>query len=392
MRMLWLLMPVLLWGQASTSGNNPNISGNPIGGGGGGGATNTSQLTDFLVARSSGTVATIGSACTVLLPCNVRYGNTTHIYTTGATVTITGGSGSGAVKMFVSDAGTLVVEHATVAGLTISCSGCTATQVTTPAFPANSIPLASLTVASGAWSTSITDERAFLSSRAITAGLGIVVTDGLGDAVVAIDPAQVAQTSGANVLTGSYDFSSATVTGISGGWTSAAGTFDYCVLGTCGADSGDNWVASRPYYQQIIIPGTITDFRYFAIRVGSAGSGNLAIALYDSSCNVVANTRGNTSATANTYAKITSTASQTLAPGIYYIGFSVEDSSSLIYGQAGLGPSLMNQGSALTHFYGSNAPTGSGGTFAMPNACGTRTSFGGGESAGVAFPSIRVAN
>lgn len=165
-------------------------------GGGGGGATNVSGLTDLKVSKSSGTVLAIASG-------TVRFGNTTFTIS-AATATITAGSGSGTAKVFITSAGAVVIEHPTGAGVTVSCSVCTQSQVTTPTVPTTAIPLADVTISSGAWGT-VTDLRTISSTKPLVAGTGIIISDTLGEATVSIDTADVVRTSSTNTLTGTYD-------------------------------------------------------------------------------------------------------------------------------------------------------------------------------------------
>lgn len=165
-------------------------------GGGGGGATSVSGLTDLRVTKSSGTVLAIAAG-------TARFGNTPFTIS-AATATITAGSGSGTAKVFVTSAGAVVIEHPTGAGITVSCSVCTQSQVTTPTVPATAIPLADVTISSGAWGT-VTDSRALNSTKPLVAGTGVSISDTLGEATVAIDTAVVVRTSSTNTLTGTYD-------------------------------------------------------------------------------------------------------------------------------------------------------------------------------------------
>lgn len=167
----------------------------PASGSGGGGATAVSGLTDLKVTATT-TVVSIAAG-------TVRFGNTPYTVT-AATATITAGSGSGTAKVFLTAAGAVVVEHPTAAGLTITCSSCTASQVTTPTVPSTAIPLADVTISSGAWGT-VTDSRAMISSKPLTASTGITITDTLGEAAIAIDTAEVVRTSSTNTMTGTYD-------------------------------------------------------------------------------------------------------------------------------------------------------------------------------------------
>lgn len=189
----------------------PKPGGSSVGGGGGGGgATNLSGLTDLKPVRTSGTVLTISAGMS-------RFGNTPYNIVE-ATATITAGSGSGTAKVFISPSGTVVVEHPTAAGLSLSCSNCSASQVVTPTVVDGAIPLANVTISAGNWDT-VTDLRSMISTKPLVAGNGIVINDSLGEAEFEIDSAQVMQLSGTNIATGTYDFSAATVTGIGGGST-----------------------------------------------------------------------------------------------------------------------------------------------------------------------------
>lgn len=165
-------------------------------GAGGSGATSVSGLSDLKVSVGSSTVLNIAAG-------TARFGNTPFVVS-AATATITAGSGSGTAKVFLTSAGAIVVEHPTAAGISITCSGCTQSQVTTPAVPTTAIPLADVAISSGAWST-VTDSRALNSTKPLVAGTGISISDTLGEATVAIDTAEVVRTSSTNTLTGTYD-------------------------------------------------------------------------------------------------------------------------------------------------------------------------------------------
>jgi len=88
---------------------------------------------------------------------------------------------------------------ATVAG-SMACS-----NVTTPVYPANSIPIADLTVAAGTFYPTIdSDDRAFFSTKGVSAGTGISIADAGGVASIGIDTATVPQLgAGSNDFTGS---------------------------------------------------------------------------------------------------------------------------------------------------------------------------------------------
>jgi hypothetical protein len=162
------------------------ISGQTATGGNGTGASMSAQLGDLSLVMTTSTVLTAGLNCSPATPCNVRLGSTVFPITTSSTVTITGGTG--AAYLYLDPSGVLTVGH----NLTLTCStGCTASSGVT-AFPPGSVPLYSWTATNGVWDSSGgTDRRAFLSTRNISAGLGIVALDAGTQTIVAVDSATV---------------------------------------------------------------------------------------------------------------------------------------------------------------------------------------------------------
>jgi lysophospholipase L1-like esterase len=165
-------------------------------GSGGGG------VSDFAVTRSSATVEAVATG-------KIRYpGNTCDL--PAATATITAGSGSGAVQWYLTPSCVIVVEHATAAGVSVTCSNCTASQVASPSVPDGAYHLASTTVASGAWSTTITDRRASLTAPdSLAAGTGIILSRAGGVVTTAIDTTDVPRLGASNIFTGTMDMSGA---------------------------------------------------------------------------------------------------------------------------------------------------------------------------------------
>lgn len=169
----------LVWNAATTAWEPRTITA----GGGGGGAA---QLGDLAAARSSETVLSIGSLCSQATPCSVRFGSQVFRITSEARATIT--SGSGTAYIYVTPAGSLTVGH-TVGGLT--CSGCTG-QAGISAFPPNALPLYSWTASNGTWDAGGgSDQRAFLSTKTLTASTGITLTEAGGETAVAVNAAVV---------------------------------------------------------------------------------------------------------------------------------------------------------------------------------------------------------
>ena len=145
-------------------------------------ASMASQLGDFAVARTSATTLAIGSGCSGSTPCSVRFGALVYSFGAGASVTIS--AGSGVAFVYVSSAGILTVGH----NVTASCSGACTAQSGVTAFPADAIPLFTWSATSGAWdSNGGADQRAFLSSKSVIAGLGIMSAEVSGKTQLSAD-------------------------------------------------------------------------------------------------------------------------------------------------------------------------------------------------------------
>jgi len=145
-------------------------------------ASMASQLGDFAVTRTSTTTLAIGANCSTTTPCVVRFGSLVFSFGSGATATIS--AGSGLALVYVSSAGVLTVGS----NVTASCSsGCTALSGVT-SFPVDAIPLFTWSATSGTWDASGgADQRAFLSSKSVTAGTGITTTEISGKTQLSAD-------------------------------------------------------------------------------------------------------------------------------------------------------------------------------------------------------------
>ena len=145
-----------------------------------------SQLGDFTIARTSGTVLTVGTNCSVTTPCNVRFGNQVYALTSSATATLA--SGSGTAYVYMDSAGNLTVQTA----LSLSCSGACITTSSGAGFPVNSIPLYTWTATTGMWDANGgIDRRGWLSSSNLLAGAGIMTVQSGGQTTIAVDAAVV---------------------------------------------------------------------------------------------------------------------------------------------------------------------------------------------------------
>ncbi|MDP2999366.1 MAG: hypothetical protein Q8N47_17900 [Bryobacterales bacterium] len=111
-------------------------------------------------------------------------------------------SGTGDVKVFIDTSNNLVCHMQT--GIVANTSGAMAcSNVSRPGYPPNSIPVADLTVNNGT-PTIDSDDRAFLTTRGVSAGTGISIADAGGVASIGIDTATVPQLgAGSNDFTGS---------------------------------------------------------------------------------------------------------------------------------------------------------------------------------------------
>jgi len=153
--------------------------------GGGSGASMASQLGDLAVTLSSGAVLTIGPNCSNTTPCNIRFGAFTYSLISPVTVTLA--SGTGNAYFYLASAGTLTVGHSMV----VNCSGsCTAPPGIT-SFPVDSIPLFIWHATSGVWDSTGSDQRAFLSSKDLIPGTGMVSTELQGQTTIGADPSVI---------------------------------------------------------------------------------------------------------------------------------------------------------------------------------------------------------
>lgn len=174
--------------------------------GGGGSGTFQSTITDLKPTRS--TVTNTNDTLTIAA------GRCWGTAKSAATAKITAGNGNGSYVAYCTDSQTIVVEHATAAGLTITCTNCTATQVTTPAIPEGMVPIATGTLATGAtvsaWSDP-TDARSWhLGGFRISNGAGSAGAVSGGVLTLALDAAQVWLQGNTLAPTAGVDFTGAT--------------------------------------------------------------------------------------------------------------------------------------------------------------------------------------
>lgn len=140
------------------------------------------------------------------------------------TIRITAGSGNGSYVAYCTDSQSIVVEHSTSAGLTVTVSGLVPLQVTTPAIPEGMVPIATGTITSGAWDAP-TDARDWaIGGQIHNNGTGMNVACSGGVCVHAIDTAVVPQLAGTNEFTGRLSGTAAASTAPNKVGTSAPGS------------------------------------------------------------------------------------------------------------------------------------------------------------------------
>jgi hypothetical protein len=150
------------------------------------GAGMASQLGDLGLVLTSPTVLTAGLNCSNTTPCNTRLGNTVYSVTNSSTITLSGGSGT--LYLYVDSSGALAAGH----NLTLTCAGVCGAVSGVTSFPAGSIPLYTWTATNGLWDINGgNDKRAFLSTRSLGSGTGIVALDTGTQTLVAVDSAIV---------------------------------------------------------------------------------------------------------------------------------------------------------------------------------------------------------
>ena len=167
----------LVWNSSAGAWQPSNVSGS------GGRVTMAYQLGDLAAVLTSSTVLTIGAGCAPTSPCNVRFGYQVYSITNGATASISG-SATGTAYIYVDNSGILTVGH----NLTITCSeGCTQ-QAGITSFPPNVLPVYTWTATDGTWDTTGgSDQRAFMSSKTLAGGQGIIITEAPGQSTLAVD-------------------------------------------------------------------------------------------------------------------------------------------------------------------------------------------------------------
>ena len=147
------------------------------------GSGSTSATLNVLgVTYSSGNTLTIGGGCSPSAPCNVRFGNNVLSITTSSTVTWQ--SGTGTAFLYITAAGAVVVGS----NLTLTCAGGCITASGTSSFPVNTVPLFTWNALLTGWDpTGGRDARAYLSTKLVSAGTGVLLVESAQQSTIAVD-------------------------------------------------------------------------------------------------------------------------------------------------------------------------------------------------------------
>jgi hypothetical protein len=160
--------------------NAPAARWEPRAAGGTGGS-----LSVLSVARVSDAVLSIGAECSAAAPCNVRFGSTVYSIQAPSTATLTGGTGT--AYIYGDQNGVVTLGH----DLALTCSGGCQAEAGVTGFPNDTIPLAIWDASDGVWSPQGRDSRAWLSTRVMIPGQGLMTVDNGSTTTVAVDAAVV---------------------------------------------------------------------------------------------------------------------------------------------------------------------------------------------------------
>jgi hypothetical protein len=191
------------------------------------------------VERTSSTVLTIGSQCSLPSPCLFRVGSSVYSLLAPATVTLS--SGTGLAMIYLDSSANLEVGVSTTTTPALTCSGCLLTAGITQ-YPLSAIPIAIWNATTGAWDGSGTSNLASLSVPAVlTAGSNIMITES-GSSVT--------------ISSGASDGSGGSGSGSGSGGGTGTGTFnpmdptqffrDHLTLASGFNNSVDGWQYSGP--------------------------------------------------------------------------------------------------------------------------------------------------
>jgi hypothetical protein len=175
------------------------------------------------VAGKTGVVTLVGSDITscratgqgtgtvTIAACTITRGNNPVAQFAAATIALSGTPANETCKVYITATDSIVAECVTSTGRT--CTNCNVVTSATPSFPEGSTPLATITNTSTSWTT-VTDQVPDMNLYTVEAGDGLDCATTGGITTCSVDGTNV-RTTGTNTLLGTYDFTGATVSGVS---------------------------------------------------------------------------------------------------------------------------------------------------------------------------------
>lgn len=155
----------------------------------GSGASQTAQLVDWPITRTSATVLTFGSSCLPSTPCNVSIGGTVYSFTGGPWTVTQIGAHTGRACTYISNTGTLSVAiggASLVTGDITASTGLTAVSQSGGNCPSDSLQLHQWDDTAGAWnSTGVFLASAYSYKPSPICGHGMTCTYGARDQIAA---------------------------------------------------------------------------------------------------------------------------------------------------------------------------------------------------------------
>lgn len=331
-----------------------------------------------------------------------------------ATAVITAGAGNGSFVAYCTDTQTLVVEDATAAGLTITCTNCTRIQTATPQVPEGLYPVATGTITTGQW-TAVTDTRDFTTRFRFQNGAGMATTV-VGSVVTeAVDPVQVQMTANDYDVVTRLDATASTSSAPAKTGTSLPGT---CIVGDqyfksdepagsnlYGCTIGNTWtkvgsgaptITADLYWpfgypaqnETTLNPGAnvqraykftpLANYSFSKIRYKTSGTGYVAFAVVTSNGNTIVT---NSNATCNNATPgagigyecaLAGTVSLTAGTSYYFV-FTGDASTGIYVTNNVAGDIGWAGGTGFGTYFGqaANSSTGSAGTLAVAVPLGT---------------------
>ena len=143
----------------------------------------------FSLVRTSDTLLTLGSSCSVSMPCSVRIGTLVFVFRNPMAISIGPSSGTGSAFFYIDDSG-LVQVSSNMTNLSCSpSSSCAVMSASNFVWPTGALPLWVWNGSGGIWNDFGTDMRSPMSTLMILPGSGVLTIDSGSRMIIAVDPA-----------------------------------------------------------------------------------------------------------------------------------------------------------------------------------------------------------